>query len=770
MKSLRPKNKYSNFYLSLKENYFKIHKDIILKKKDSKYIPFDFKIKHFLIFDINGSLLINSSIAESIKLSDKFLNSMKLLVMKMICSDLKFLEIFFKNFKIFILNKNFLYVLILGNKCNTCLARLYLFFFNIVFINLLGENILNQTSVNLKTISKIVEVYYIPPITSKFCSIMEYILSKKEVNSSKYLYKFKNLFIYYIEPNGSIITLFDYRKINYCKELKYKYNIRKNYILFNYITQLVLEPIYNNNYLSESEIYSHSLELLATFPRWFILGKYLKVFNGINFVQIYSGKKLSRITKSYQEIQVKEQNNIKKYYKIISKHSFQLLKLFEFFMNSYFETISDFANKYCNPKNDLFYFDIDLLIVTNDLISIKVAEDSLINLVYQRLQLNRIKMGKNKNSILLEENNENSNSNSNSKSSGNVIRKDLKKINKDNSITIVDKINEEIPSNTNSDNSSISITSVSKTFLQIDTSDIFNEIKRKSIQLSSFDSNALMDGNSELSEIWNISCIKNPNANNNNFDLRSLISNIPGEKKFSGRESLSIFEKPDMINMSRRQTDKQINIFKGHRNSIGPTFNIIVNNNNNNDKLISKQSKDKNFINNNINNNISNNKNFSPSPNKKNYNYRKKFSNKRSSINSSFIKRVSLLKRSNSSTQSGLYLNQFYSIINNNPKFFKTKYQILKEIQNEIKQTASQNNKSLIVDKFQQKKKSAQISKKKIFEFHNNYNNNNIYAEDKNDEFKNDILQEYYEDKSSINFVENNDNSNNAIFRKLNEK
>jgi len=34
--------------------------------------------------------------------------------------------------------------------------------------------------------------------------------------------------------------------------------------------------------------------------------------------------------------------------------------------------------------------------------------------------------------------------------------------------------------------------------------------------------------------------------------------------------------------MSRRQTEKQINIFKGHRNSIGPTFNIIVNNNNNN--------------------------------------------------------------------------------------------------------------------------------------------------------------------------------------------
>ena len=134
----------------------------------------------------------------------------------------------------------------------------------------------------------------------------------------------------------------------------------------------------------------------------------------------------------------------------------------------------------------------------------------------------------------------------------------------------------------NESSSSISITSVSKSFLQVDTSDVFRELKRKSLQLSSFDSNTLYDGKSELSEIWNISCIKNPNQNNNNYDLHSLFSNIPGDKKISGIDTLSFLEKQENKNMSRRQTEKQINIFKGHRNSIGPTFNIIVNNNNNN--------------------------------------------------------------------------------------------------------------------------------------------------------------------------------------------
>ena len=154
----------------------------------------------------------------------------------------------------------------------------------------------------------------------------------------------------------------------------------------------------------------------------------------------------------------------------------------------------------------MLYFDIDILIVTNDVISLKVVEDSLVNLFYKRLQLNRMKTGKGKASILLEEKSENSNSNNNSNLSE-------KKENKDKNNSIIAKrnnnsININIESK-NESSSSLSITSVSKSFLQIDTSDVFRELKRKSLQLSSFDSNALYDDHSELSEIWNISCIKN---------------------------------------------------------------------------------------------------------------------------------------------------------------------------------------------------------------------------------------------------------------------
>ena len=738
-----------NFVSNMIVRNMKMNKEIyIKKKKDEKYINFEFKIKHLLILDKNGYLLINSSISEYSKLSPKFIDRIKLFVMKIICLDLKYYEIFFKHYKIFILNQNFIYVAILSSKYNSCLIRLYLLFFNTVFINLLGDNIINQSFVDLTTISKIVEVYYIPPLTIKFSNAIEYILSKKEANSSKYLYKFKNLFIYYIENNGYIIPLFDYRKIILSKELKYKYNIRKNEDVLHSITQIILEPIYNNNYINKSEIYSHSLELFSTFPRWMLIGKYLKIFNGIIFVQVYTAKKLSKINNIYQEYEIKDQMNLDDYYKITSKHSNKFLKIIEFFLYSYFETISDIMNKYCNPKNELLYFDIDLLIVTNDVLSLKVVEDSLINLVYKRLKLNR------KNEVV-------SNNTLNSKSLSEKESESNNNSEKNNDIE-----NKKDDSKIDS-SSSISVTSVSKTFLQLDTTDILKEIKRrKSIQLSSFDSNIFYDGKSEISEIWNISCIKN--TNQNNFDLRSLFSNIPGEKKLSGIDKISIIEKQDKqdkLDISRRQTDKQINIFKGHRNSIGPTFNIIVNNNNNSNNnannnngiMASRKVSMKSLKNRRVNSIVINNKNTATiTPNKINFN------KKKSSI--MFTKANYLHKRSNSSTNSGLYLNQFYSLINNNPKFFKSKYQILKEIQNKIKQSFTKKSNSLIIENKKDIKKEKKVTFKKN-EKNSNINKINSFLED-DQGIANDILQEFYEDKSSVNFLQNNKNS---LFRKLNK-
>ena len=154
-------------------------------------------------------------------------------------------------------------------------------------------------------------------------------------------------------------------------------------------------------------------------------------------------------------------------------------------------------------------------------------------------------------------------------------------------------------------------------------------------------------------------------------------------------------------------------------------------------------------------NSIIYNKNPSISPTK-NFNKNKK-RDKRSSFN---INRASsLFKRSNSSTMPGLYLNQFYSLINNNPKYFKSKFQILKEIQNKIKQSYQKKSNSLIIEKKDSKNT-------------NKINNLNkpLFDDDDDDyrENKKDILQDYYEDKSSANFLQNN--NNHSIFKKLNEK
>jgi hypothetical protein len=164
MKSMNVGYRLRNFMSNMLVRNLKMNKEnYTKKKKDEKYINFEFKIQHLLVLNKQGYLLINSSISEYSKLSPIFIDRLKLFIMKIICLDLKYYEIFFKHYKIFIFNQNFIYVAILSNKYNSCLIRLYLLFFNTVFINLLGDNILNQSYVDLTTISKIVEVYYIPP-------------------------------------------------------------------------------------------------------------------------------------------------------------------------------------------------------------------------------------------------------------------------------------------------------------------------------------------------------------------------------------------------------------------------------------------------------------------------------------------------------------------------------------------------------------------------------------------------------------------------------
>ena len=756
MKTLNIQDKFGNFFSLLKERNLISHSSQASDKKDNKYLPFDFKVKYFLIFDKNGLLLINSTISEFTKLSEKFLDKIKIIVMKLGYSNIQNFEAFFMHLKIYFYNDNFIYVCLTSYKSNTCLVRLYLYFLNIVYINLIGDNLKNSAC--LINISKIFEVYFVLTLTSKFCKVMEYILSNKEKNSCKYLYKFKSLLIYYAHKNINI-PIFDYRKISYRKELQYKYSIRKNDVLFNTMKNLIIGPIYKNNYIEQNTIYSHELDLYSTFPRWIIFGKYFKIYNGLNIIEIFTAKKLSKITASYKEFEIKTQKNINNYYKVASRHSHKFIKLMELFTFNYLEVISNVVGKYNNPKNELLYFDLDLLIVTNDVISLKLTEEALVNLVYKRLQLyliNKIKFADRRNSILLEEKNENSNSNSNTNNDS--INKDINNIEED-------------------EESQYSISTISKSFLQVDSSDIFEEIyqKRKSLQLSSFESIDPMINQSEISEPFqNISFIRNLNNNNNN-DAYSLLSYKPNDskKRISGIDIFSILDKQggvdESINVSKLPTEKQINLLRERRSSI-PTFNIIVNNNNTNNN-IPKLNKRMSFR-------------SLKGIKKSIYDIRTK-----SLVNNILVSKKK--ERSNSFTESGLFLKQFYSMMNNT-KFFKNKHHLLKEIQKKIASIKRNNSLKDLQSELKLKnnspfyKSNMQNGKNNDDEKTKILNSNESKVSEHNiqiiknsstilhEEFENsinkdnggEIIHEYYGDKSSSNLFQKND----SLFKKLNNK
>ena len=765
-KNINYYNKLGHFLTFLKKINNISNKESISNNEDSKFIQFDFRVNYFLIFDRNGLLLVSSAFSDLAKLSIEVIDNLKLIIMKLNYLNIKNYEIFYKYLKIYFLNDNFFYICIASNNLNSCLIRLYLYFINIVYLNLIGDNVKNSNC--LINISKIFEVYFVPSLSSKFRKVMEYILSNKEANSNKYLYKFKSLFIYYLQRN-IIIPLFDYRKIVYRKELKYKYNIRKNEKIFNTMNKLIIEPLYNNNYVTENEIYSYELDLFSTFPRWMIFGKYIKVYNGLYVIEIFTAKKLSKITMKYKEFQIQKQDFENEYNEMVSKHSRKFIKLIKMFTFNYLETITDFVSKYNNPKNDLLYFDLDLLMIINDVISLKLTEESLIKLIYKRLKylINNIKIGKQNHSIILDKN---ENSNSRYKNTNNNI----------NNINI---INDNMENNKNEGYNTDTLTTISKSFLQIENSDIFEEM-RKSLQMSSLESKDQIFNTSEISENFqNISYIRN--LNNNNDALSFLSYKKSESKKFgSGIDLLSILDnkKEDSLNLSKKTIDKQINAYRGKRNSIGPTFNIIVNNNttynlnrsNNNifNRRVSLSSKDK-IIN--------------------NFNIPKKTTVNNNSLFNNNNNKNCLKKRSNSFTESGLFFKQFYTLISNS-KFLKNKHQILNEIQEKI--SSMKNNNTLRGLQVEKNLKNNSIfyrlslknRKEKDEEGVNNLRSNenkiiehkihliksctsiSIDDNEKTNKENNggEVINEYYGDKSSLNFMQDNDN--NSVFKKLNQR
>ena len=313
--------------------------------------------------------------------------------------------------------------------------------------------------------------------------------------------------------------------------------------------------------------------------------------------------------------------------------------------------------------------------------------------------------------------------------------------------------------------------------MQVDSSDIFEEIyqKRKSLQLSSFESIDPMINQSEISEPFqNISFIRNLNNNNNN-DAYSLLSYKPNDskKRISGIDIFSILDKQggvdESINVSKLPTEKQINLLRERRSSI-PTFNIIVNNNNTNNN-IPKLNKRMSFR-------------SLKGIKKSIYDIRTK-----SLVNNILVSKKK--ERSNSFTESGLFLKQFYSMMNNT-KFFKNKHHLLKEIQKKIASIKRNNSLKDLQSELKLKnnspfyKSNMQNGKNNDDEKTKILNSNESKVSEHNiqiiknsstilhEEFENsinkdnggEIIHEYYGDKSSSNLFQKND----SLFKKLNNK
>ena len=149
-------------------------------------------------------------------------------------------------------------------------------------------------------------------------------------------------------------------------------------------------------------------------------------------------------------------------------------------------------------------------------------------------------------------------------------------------------------------------------------------------------------------------------------------------------------------------------------------------------------------------------------------------------------------ERSNSFTESGLFLKQFYSMMNNT-KFFKNKHQLLKEIQKKISSIKRNNSLKDLQSELKLKnnspfyKSNVQNGKQNIEEKTKNPNSNESKVSEHNihiiknsstilqEEYENsinnkdnggEIIHEYYGDKSSMNLFQKSD----SIFKKLNNK
>ena len=669
-------NNYLQFNNKINESY-KFYRSLLrlLNRKeikqnsntldDTKLKIFNLKIRYFLLFDNEGIPLILSSIHDSFPLDNEQEEILIKLVKSFILTKQKKIEFVTEKKKYLLYKDYFIYLVIASSKMNTCLIRIFLNFIKTAYLNLIGR-CYNKTE-NIINISKIFEKFFVKPLTNKFIKILKIILDLKEINKTSLIYKFKNLLIY---DNNKL--LLNYRKIMYKEILNRKYNLDIQFFKYT---------IFDNNKCINCDKYE-MFDYSDTFPKWKIFMNKLSIHNGFNLILIFNSKKLK--LKKLKKIE-NNNNDYEQYLlnDLVSKKFKKKINLLKLFLLSYFELIDNFFTKYFNPINELKYYEIDILKVINDSLNLKLTKDNLINLLYNKFNVIMKRKGK-----ILE--------------CPTPVIKELEEteISK-NSQKIVNVINQVKQIKDSSYSSSETNETSYSSLLNMNSTEFFQILfpKKSSFQCSSIESNDLLYTPSDTSEYINSKIPGNDISFSsiNGFDLES-------KKKVSQYNLNNYFEeKPSQI--YRKKSFKPENNRKINRFSLPSIFNITINIKSNANH---KSTKD---ITSSFKNYLKKIKSSMPSvdSNSPMISNNTKMCRKSKSIND-----IEIIKKGrNSYFGSGLLLKQLYSNLDNKKYPFKSKLQLIKEIQEKIMKNNYDNNTKFTSQKLVNIKENIKINEMK---------------------------------------------------------
>ena len=328
---------------------------------------FNFSLECFFIYNNEGKELL-SYFYNNEENNFYFKNCFKNIVVSKYLKGNLF-ECFFGKRKLILFKKHLVFILITKTKIKGSLIKFYLKFISTAYLNFIGENIGKEN--NLYYISNIFENFFIKYLTNKFIKMLKSLIFRPQKSSTQI--NFKNVIILDCKNNYSI--LFNLKKI---LNLKLEKKVDKESLL----TKEFLHNI--NEY---KDYYSTKLILLSTYPRLYIITKYLKINDGIGVLEIYSSNKLSRSSKVYCEYELSFQKNKDEYISTLPISSNKNLNFIEKFLKLYYASINKHLFSFSESNLDLIYFDSDYLSIIDDALKLRMTFENLISYINKKLYI-----------------------------------------------------------------------------------------------------------------------------------------------------------------------------------------------------------------------------------------------------------------------------------------------------------------------------------------------------------------------------------------------